>query len=323
MPLELPNSDAAWIALGERVFFEYPVHADPNLELVARLDGGLRQVGFHFVQGEVLGLRVFANEQGVARVGPSCAQCHSSVDDSGVVTAVLANRAMDVGAARLMAAGHTSGELPPEIDSTLLKDLARLGPGRTDVLQDDLFNPFAIPDFGGIADFPYLQHNGNWLNTGVATLAIRCETLFITSLGEQARIPRVLSWALAMYLRSLPAPAPLDSPPSNLAAAGEQVFNASGCGTCHTPPLYTSDRRVSIETIGTDPAALSSSARRTGFVRIPSLRGVGRTAPYFHHGAIEDLEMLFDPARTEAGHRFGFDLGADDRAALIAFLRSI
>jgi hypothetical protein len=321
-PTEMPTSDDEWVALGRRVFFEYPFRVDTVYETVVRLPGALEDSGFLIDGDTVVGLAVFEDASGT-RLGPTCAQCHAGRAADGEITAVVANKRMDMGTARLLAMGITPEELPPEIDSTIVEDLHRLGPGRTDVLSDGEFNPFAIPDFGGIADYPYLQHNGNWVNGGVATLAVRCETLFITSNGEQTRIPRVLSWALAMYLRSLPPPPPLDAEPSAAAARGREVFEEATCASCHVPPLYTSDRQVTIDEIGTDASALESDARSTGFVRIPSLRGVGRTGPYFHHGAVPDLETLFDPAREEPGHAFGLELGAEDRAALLAFLRSI
>ena len=321
-PAQLPANDDEWVALGKRVFFEYPFRVDTVYETVVRLPGGLEESGFLIDGDTVVGLAVFEDETG-PRLGPTCAQCHAGRGPDGEVTAVLANKRMDMGAARLLSMGISAGGASPEIDSTLVADLHRLGPGRTDVLSDGKFNPFAIPDFGGIADFPYLQTNGNWVNRGAATLAVRCETLFITSNGEQTRIPRVLSWALSMYLRSLPPPAPVDVAAAPEAARGKEVFESAACAGCHAPPLYTSDRRVTVDEIGTDASALESEARSTGFVRIPSLRGVGHTGPYFHHGAIPDLETLFDPAREEPGHRFGLELDAEDRSALLAFLRSL
>ena len=321
-PANIPEADAEWIALGRRVFFDYPLRADGIYETLVRVPGALEESGF-LVDGEnVIGLAIFADQTGI-RLGSTCAQCHAGRGEDGAITAILANKSMDLGRARLLAMGITPEELPSEIDSTLVADLHRLGPGRSDVMSDDEFNPFALPDLGGIAQFPYLQHNANWVNRGVATLAVRCETLFITGSGEQTRIPRVLSWALAMYLRSLPPPAPVGGEATALVERGRQVFEGAACGGCHSPPLYTSDRDVTVDEIGTDRAALASSARGTGFVRIPSLRGVGRTAPYFHHGAVPDLETLFDPSREEPGHRFGLEIEADDRDALIAFLRSI
>jgi hypothetical protein len=229
---------------------------------------------------------------------------------------------MDVGRALILTLGYEPGALPPEIESTSVGDLDRLGPGRTDLLSDGEFNPYAFPDFGGIVDMPYLLQNANWFHTGTATLAVRCETLFITAINESRRPPRVLTWALAAYLRSLPAPAPT-SPGGPEAARGAEIFEAAGCEECHTPPLFTSDRQVTLAEVGTDPSAGASDVRWTGHYRIPSLRGVGRAAPYLHHGAFATLEAMFDPERTESGHVFGLELDAAERADLIAFLRSI
>ena len=326
-PDQLPTSEEAWIELGRRVFFEYPLREEATYSALLTMEGALDEVGF-LRDGEAwVGLRIFDDGDGLV-VGNTCAQCHASADpETGELSARLANREMDVGAARLLAAGLTPGDLPPELDSTTAADWDRLGPGRTDVLPDNRFDPYAFPDMGGIADLPYLHHNGNWRHRGVATLAVRCETLFITSNSERTRIPRVLAWALAVYYRSLEAPPPLYAgdgiPPE--AERGAEVFEEVGCDECHVPPLYTSDREVRVAEIGTDPLAGDSPSRRTGHYRIPSLRGVSHTAPYLHHGAFDDLEQMFEPGREvdEPGHTFGLDLEDADRAALIAFLRTL
>ncbi len=225
------------------------------------------------------------------------------------------------------AAGLTPGELPPELESTAEGDLDRLGPGRGDVQPDGTFNPFAFPDLGGIADMPLLHHNANWSHRGIATMAVRCETLFITASGRRHRIPRVLSWALAEYYHSLPPPPPefsgSDIPEG--AARGEELFDSEGCADCHVPPLYSSDQPIAASQVGTDSAATDSRVRGTGSYRIPSLRGVAWTGPYLHHGVIESLEDMLDSARlTEhPGHEFGQDLPAQDKEDLIAFLRTL
>jgi len=322
VPAELPTADADWVALGRRVFFEYPLRADSVHEAILQIPDALRDVGFLEDEGEVVGLRAFVGEFGLPHIGQTCAQCHASRDADGEITGQMANREMNIGAARLLALGFVPGELPPEIDSTAVGDLDRLGPGRNDVLPDGKFNPYAIPDFAGIADMPYLHHNANWHHRTTATLAVRCETLFITSAGELARIPRVLSYALAMYFRSLPAPPPLEEP-SVEASRGEDVFTAAGCPSCHVPPLFTSDQLIRVEDIGTEPSAGLSRSRFTGYYRIASLRGVGRAAPYLHHGVFDSLEAMFDPGRDEPGHEYGLELGDEDRAALIAYLRSL
>lgn len=324
VPDELPTTTAEWVALGERVFFEYPLRLDETYTALLTVDGGLDQAGFLRADGARVGLRVFQSADGDLAVGNSCAQCHASPDPrTGELSATLANRDMDIGAARLLADGLTPGDLPPELDSTAAGDWDRLGGGRSDVLADGQFNPYAFPDMGGLADLPYLHHNANWVHRGTATLAVRCETLFITANNERSRIPRVLSWALAEYYRSLEAPPPLEDEVSPLAIEGEALFLDSVCVDCHTPPLYTSDRDVRVSEIGTDPSAGTSFARGTGSYRIPSLRGVGRTAPYLHHGAFETLEAMFDPDRDEPGHEHGLDWSEEEREALIAFLNTI
>jgi mono/diheme cytochrome c family protein len=323
-PQALPTAVDDWVALGRRVFFEYPLREDGTYTALLSIDDGLPQAGFLRDGDSWVGLRVFENEDGDLAVGNTCAQCHASEDPrTGGLSATLANRWMNIGAARLLVEGLTPGDLPPELDSTTQGDWDRLGPGRSDVLSDGIFNPFAFPDMGGLADLPFLHHNANWYHRGTATLAVRCETLFTTANGERSRIPRVLAWALAEYYRSLPPPPPLADEPSALADDGEALFLDSACVACHPPPLYTSDREVSVGEIGTNPDAGDSFARGSGLYRIPSLRGVGRTAPYLHHGAFPTLQEMFDPDREEPGHEYGLDWSPADREALIAFLNTI
>ncbi len=323
VPDELPQSEEAWIALGRRVFLEYPLRADGTYRALVGLEGAVWETGFLEEDDRLVGLALFESESGPA-VGPTCSQCHGTHEADGTISGRLSNRAMDIGAARLLVLGYEPGDLPPELESTALEDLDRLGPGRMDVLADGEFNPYAVADFGGLVDLPYLHHNANWHHRGLATLAVRCETLFITSNNERTRVPHVLAWAMASYLRSLAPPDPLHEVEDVEAfEAGRAVFEAAECVDCHQPPLYTSDRRIDVEFIGTDPSAGLSASRRTGLYRIPSLRGVGRTAPYLHHGAFDSLDAMFDPARDEPGHAYGLDLSEGEREALIAFLERI
>ncbi len=314
-PPALPATPAAWIALGERVFFEYPLRTDNTWTTLVDAGEPLAELGLIERDGSWVGLRI-VDVDGQLHASPTCAQCHASELD-GQITGQLSNRRFDIGQAQLRA--NAVADTGSELDSTLAADYERLGPGRADVLGDRRFNPYAYPDFGGIADKPRLQHNGNWRNTASATLAVRCETLFITSSRREHRIPRVLSWALAEYLRSLP-PAPGPDAPSDASQRGEQVFDRTGCDACHAPPLFTSDQVLDV---GTDPSAFTSPARQSPGYRVPSLRGVGRAAPYLHHGAVDSLDQLFDPTRQEPGHDHGLDLDAPDRSDLIAYLRTL
>ena len=314
VPSTLPTTTEGWVALGERVFFEYPTSVAPLFEEVAA-EGALEEVGFLVRDDAFIGLRVFENE-GEVVVGATCAQCHASRDSEGDITGVRANRAMDVGQIRLI----SSGALGREMDNTRNRELADLGPGRADVLDDGTFNPYALPDWGGLGDMPFLHHNANWNQNGVATLALRCETLFITATGEKSRIPRELAWALSHYIHSLPAPAPVRQP-DEASALGEVVFNEQGCPACHTPPLYTSSERIPLERVGTDPSAAQSPVRGSIGYRVPSLRGVGGNGPYLHDGSVPTLDAYF--SRTSSAHPFGQGLEPEDRQNLIAWLESI
>jgi hypothetical protein len=43
----------------------------------------------------------------------------------------------------------------------------------------------------------------------------------------------------------------------------------------------------------------------------------------FASGAIEDLDALLAPDRSVTGHRYGLQLDAHDRAALLGYLRGL
>jgi cytochrome c553 len=314
----LPSTRAEWIALGERVFFEFPMSVAPSVGRALREGSDLREYGVIVHDDRYVGIQL-AEVDGRTRVVVTCASCHASIGTDGRPSGVRANRAYDHGRLRLEHGGANEASL---VDTTRAEDLDDLGPGRSDVQLDRQFNPYAFPDFGGIVDMPYLHHTANWYQRGVASLAIRVETVFMSHGRNASRPPRVLMWALAEYLRSLPPPPPIESS-SPASERGRAVFEQQGCDVCHAPPLYSSELRPTLEEIGTDDAAGRSPIRGTGRWRVPSLRGVGGNAPYLHHGAVATLEQLFDPQREEPGHGFGLELDAAARADLLAFLRSI
>lgn len=164
-------------------------------------------------------------------------------------------------------------------------------------------------------------------------------------------------YALALYIYSLKPP-PNPNKFDALARRGQKVFQREGCAGCHTPPLYTSNKltpadgftipddhrqKYDIEerSVDTDPSSALRTRRGTGYYKVPMLKGVWYRGPFQHNGAVATLEDWFDPRRLRndyvrtgyrpygmrtgavKGHPFGLDLTADDRRALIAFLRSL
>jgi mono/diheme cytochrome c family protein len=172
---------------------------------------------------------------------------------------------------------------------------------------------------------------------------------FATRLSDEAL------YALALYVYSLqppPNPHPFDA----RAEAGQQLFARERCGRCHTPPLYTNNKLTLAAgftppedaaedilhvSVGTDPNLALRTRKGTGYYKVPSLKGVWYRGHFLHDGAAASLEEMFDPGRLRddhvrggfsppgatsgaiAGHEYGLDLTPEERALLIAFLRTL
>lgn len=114
---------------------------------------------------------------------------------------------------------------------------------------------------------------------------------------------------------------------------GRRLFMTSaaeggaGCAACHLPPTFAlaADSRSN----GLDPG-------ETRLFKAPSLRNVGLTGPYMHDGRFATLAEVvgfydhgiqdgpaLDRRLRQDGGPLRLNLGADDRAALVAFLMTL
>ena len=124
---------------------------------------------------------------------------------------------------------------------------------------------------------------------------------------------------LASYLREglfvpqRPAPSAASE---TLVARGRDLYMSDklGCNSCHEVGHGTTDRHV--HDVGSQAKGESRAAFRT-----PSLVMLEATAPYFHDGRYATLEALLDDNLDRMGQTS--HLAADDRAALLAFLRTL
>ncbi|MEO8597420.1 MAG: di-heme oxidoredictase family protein [Candidatus Solibacter sp.] len=231
--------------------------------------------------------------------------------------------------------------------------------------------PAKIPDIIGIKDRKYIDHTGTHLNRGIgdlmryAALVSWAESTDFGShkiLEENAELPRARRsdealYALALYMQSL-TPPPNPNPVDESARAGEKLFRREGCGGCHVPPLYTSNKLTLAQgftppnglpstldvlpvSVGTDPGLALNTRKGTGFYKVPSLKGVWYRGHYLHDGSAASLEEMFDPERLSdahvpggyappgvksraiKGHEFGLKLNPQERVQLIAFLRTL
>ncbi len=120
--------------------------------------------------------------------------------------------------------------------------------------------------------------------------------------------------ALAAYLQTLdfvPPPA-IDR---DLAARGQTLFQEKQCDTCHLPPHFTNSE---IYEVGLE----SQEDEYQGF-NPPSLRGVGRRAPYLHDGRARTLEEVLKVHHRPSQLSGHSDLTDQELAELIEYLRSL
>jgi hypothetical protein len=173
----------------------------------------------------------------------------------------------------------------------------------------------------------------------------------------QARYSDEQLYAMALYIYSLEPP-PNPNPRTALAMQGEKVFERERCATCHPAPLYTNNKLMPVDGFkvpdahlsrydilpiptGTDASLTLTTRRGTGYYKVPSLKGLWYRGPFEHNGSVATLEDWFDPRRlrddyvptgwkgygvkTRAvkGHEYGLKLSAEDKRALIAFLKTL
>ncbi|HET7844989.1 MAG TPA: PKD domain-containing protein, partial [Xanthomonadales bacterium] len=123
--------------------------------------------------------------------------------------------------------------------------------------------------------------------------------------------------ALAAYVASLGPDTVPRSPFRNAdgsftaqAVAGQAVFAARGCPTCHTAPRFT-DSTVGAGTLRNVGTLRETSGLRLGGpltgIDTPTLFGLWQTAPYFHDGSAATLADVF---RVAGGTRLRGEDGA-------------
>jgi hypothetical protein len=324
---EAENLDAdALVALGEDAFFHYPVQPSLALATALRSPDAFAEYGFWTDAARGAGGVVLEeNPDGSSVPALTCASCHVASRPSGLVLGA-GNDRLDLGRLAVDAARSP--------DPAAAANLLAWGPGRVDVTTSSGTEPVRIADVRPVAWVDFLHADGNVRNTDTTTLAIRLETLIVTSRGALDRPPRLVALALATYVRSLAAALPASPPSSAAEARGASVFAAS-CQECHAGTGLTGPS-VPLSVVGTDPRVGLSRERGTGDYRVPSLHGVSTRGPLLHDASIPDLATFFDPTRLEAtfsggrlgagpvrGHLFGLDLSSNDRASLVAYLSTL
>lgn len=152
---------------------------------------------------------------------------------------------------------------------------------------------------------------------------------------------QTLTYALAAFQRTLvSAPTDFDRFRNGETAAYSQaerdgyVLFQQHCSSCHAGPQLTTDGFENNGTAVTDEdpgrSRITFSEADRGTFRVPSLRAVARTAPYFHDGRAATLAEVVDHYDRGGEGTPGqsprvrpLHLQPDEKAAIVAFLETL
>jgi len=319
--------------------------------LIAALQAGQVDLTDPAVTMELLRLNAVVGVMGkvvdqgrLKSIGITCALCHSTVDnsfDTGI------GRRLDGWPNRDLNVGAILG-LSPALDPALKAEFSTWGPGKYDprhhafdgtkiIPLNNPSLPVLIPPAYGLQGVGFETYTGDgpisYWNSYVGVSQMGGEGNFsdprigLTITQRPDRVTPRLP-ALLEYQLSLPAPAP---PPgsfdANAAKRGEGVFNGeAGCATCHKPPTYTDvlsgpDPTIPLlhdpTEVGTEQDYAERSATKE--YRATPLRGIWQHPPYFHDGSAADLPAVVE----HYDQQFGLNLSAQEKADLVAFLKSL
>jgi cytochrome c peroxidase len=104
---------------------------------------------------------------------------------------------------------------------------------------------------------------------------------------------------------------------------GLQKFLEQGCQTCHSGPAVGGGSFQKLGLVKPYPSKdqgrfehTKNEADRMQF-RVPSLRNIAKTGPYFHDGSVKDLPTA---VRLMADHQFGRPISDGDVKSIVTFL---
>lgn len=101
------------------------------------------------------------------------------------------------------------------------------------------------------------------------------------------------------------------------AIQGMFLFAEAGCADCHVPPLFESEGYAArIETDDLGRFEVTGLEADRGAFRIPTLRNVRETGPYFHDGSVANLD---EAVHRELSHASG-EFSPEDAERIVRFV---
>jgi cytochrome c peroxidase len=139
---------------------------------------------------------------------------------------------------------------------------------------------------------------------------------------------RYVTEAIAAFERTLITPAPYDlflegndKALTEKAQKGLKIFMDKGCVTCHsgyalggTMQGFALTAPYKYENVG------DFKGDKNGMVKVPTLRNITQTAPYFHNGAVKTMQE----AIAEMGRiQLGMDLSKEEIGDIVEFFKAL
>jgi mono/diheme cytochrome c family protein/DNA-binding beta-propeller fold protein YncE len=139
--------------------------------------------------------------------------------------------------------------------------------------------------------------------------------------SDSEAMKRGFAGYLGKFLREGLVPPPrVERPLTAEEERGKALFHGpSQCATCHPADREYGDRTIQALRKLPPPRGFAEDPVRA--YKVPSLLFVGESAPYMHDGRFESLESLVELNQDRMGKTA--QLTPDDRAALVAFLRTL
>ncbi|GGY55516.1 cytochrome c biogenesis protein CcsA [Bacterioplanes sanyensis] len=225
--------------------------------------------------------------------------------------------------------GH-DWQLGPINSPTVLNsgfNIAQFWDGRAETLQEQAGGPIANP--GEMA-------STHTLALDVLRSIPGYRQAFAEVYGKDSIDIDQVTDAIAEFERTLVTPdSPFDrylrgdkNAISAQAKAGYELFQSTGCVACHNGPALggTSFQKMGVVKAYETDSKIAGRSAVTGNeidrfkFKVPTLRNVELTYPYFHDGAVWDLaEAVNLMAELQLGHEFK----AEETEQMVAFLKSL
>lgn len=259
----------------------------------------------------------------------SCNSCHN------VMSGGDDNRAVSMGVN-----GKTGGRSAPTVWNAAFYS-TQFWDGRANTLEDQAIGPMTNPVEMGMKDHDAVMSR-------LKNIA-GYRTMFYKAFGNKEMSIAQVAKAIAAYERTLITPNSAydkfvkgDKKALNAEQQkGMKLFAETGCTSCHSGPAFNGqhDVEVGIPVLMKFPIMqnndyikqydlLSDKGREavTGAksdahkFRIPTLRNIALTAPYFHNGSVKKLGIA---VKVMAKTQLNVDLKEQDVKLIVAFLNSL